>query len=49
MIDPILMEAFSKLREQGMMKIKEERENGQKVVGMYCTYSPQEVIMAAGA
>ena len=49
MIDPVLMEPFSKLREQGMMKIKEERENGQKVVGMYCTYSPQEVIMAAGA
>ena len=49
MIDPILMEQFSKLREQGMMKFKEEKENGKKVVGMYCTYSPQELILAAGA
>ena len=49
MIDPILMEGFSKLREQGMMKIKEEKEQGQKVVGMYCTYSPYELILAAGA
>ncbi|GMB00067.1 double-cubane-cluster-containing anaerobic reductase [Pelosinus sp. IPA-1] len=49
MIDSVLMEPFSKLREQGMMKIKEEKENGQKVVGMYCTYSPQELILAAGA
>ena len=49
MIDPIQMEQFSKLREQGMMKIKEEKESGQRVVGMYCTYSPQEIIMAAGA
>lgn len=49
MMDPVLMEQFSKLREQGMMKIKEEREQGKKVVGMYCTYSPQELIMAAGA
>ncbi len=49
MIDSTQMEQFSKLREQGMMKIKEEKENGQRVVGMYCTYSPQEIIMAAGA
>ncbi|WP_312561003.1 double-cubane-cluster-containing anaerobic reductase [Anaerospora sp.] len=49
MIDPVLMEQFAKLREQGMMKIKEEKEQGKKVVGMYCTYSPQELIMAADA
>jgi benzoyl-CoA reductase/2-hydroxyglutaryl-CoA dehydratase subunit BcrC/BadD/HgdB len=49
MIDPVLMEQFTKLREQGMMKIKESKEYGQKVVGMYCTYSPQELILAAGA
>lgn len=49
MIDPVLMEEFSKLREQGMMKIKEDKESGKKVVGMYCTYSPYELILAAGA
>jgi benzoyl-CoA reductase/2-hydroxyglutaryl-CoA dehydratase subunit BcrC/BadD/HgdB len=49
MIDPVGIEPFSKLREQGMMKIKEDKEQGQKVVGMYCTYSPQELILAAGA
>lgn len=49
MIDPILLEPFAKLREQGMMKIKVEKEEGQKVVGTYCTYSPYELILAAGA
>jgi len=49
MIDPVLMEQFSKLREQGMMKFKEVKEQGDKVVGMYCTYSPQELVLAAGA
>lgn len=49
MIDSVMMEQFSKLREQGMMKIKETKAQGQKVVGMYCTYSPHEIVMAAGA
>ena len=28
---------------------KTSKERGRKVVGVYCTYCPQELILAAGA
>lgn len=40
---------FMKIREVNVMRIKEGKENGLKVVGLYCTYCPQELVMAAGA
>ncbi|HEX3011233.1 MAG TPA: double-cubane-cluster-containing anaerobic reductase [Syntrophomonadaceae bacterium] len=40
---------FAKIREINLMRIKEAKENGTKVVGIYCTYCPQELILAAGA
>lgn len=40
---------FMKIREVNMIKIKEAKENGTRVVGIYCTYCPQELIIAAGA
>jgi benzoyl-CoA reductase/2-hydroxyglutaryl-CoA dehydratase subunit BcrC/BadD/HgdB len=43
------IEAFSKVREVNVMRIKEEKGNGLKVVGIYCTYCPPELIIAAGA
>jgi Benzoyl-CoA reductase/2-hydroxyglutaryl-CoA dehydratase subunit, BcrC/BadD/HgdB len=43
------VEGFSSSRELNLMRIKEARENGRKVVGIYCTYCPQELILAAGA
>lgn len=48
MIDPLLWDEFANLREQGILKIKEDKKSGIKVVGMYCTYSPQELVVAAG-
>ena len=42
-------EDFLKIREVNILKIKEAKENGLKVVGIYCTYCPQELILAAGA
>lgn len=36
-------------REANLMRIKEAKDNGRKVVGIYCTYCPQELIVAAGA
>lgn len=43
------MERFTTAREINMIRIKEAKENGRKVVGIYCTYCPQELILAAGA
>lgn len=44
-----LIEDFMKIREVNLMRIKDAKETGQKVVGIYCTYCPQELILAAGA
>lgn len=43
------IQAFSKVREVNVMRIKAAKENGRKVVGVYCTYCPPELILAAGA
>ncbi len=45
----ISVDDFMKIRERNLMKIKEGKENGLKVVGIYCTYCPQELVLAAGA
>jgi len=38
-----------RIRETSLMKIKAAKDEGQKVVGTYCAYCPQEMILAAGA
>jgi len=43
------MQGFASAREVNLMRIKEAKDNGRKVVGIYCTYCPQELILAAGA
>lgn len=43
------VQGFANAREVNLMRIKEAKENGAKVVGIYCTYCPQELILAAGA
>jgi benzoyl-CoA reductase/2-hydroxyglutaryl-CoA dehydratase subunit BcrC/BadD/HgdB len=43
------VEDFAKIREVSILLIKEAKETGQKVVGIYCTYCPQELVLAAGA
>ncbi len=43
------VQGFASAREVNLMRIKEAKENGAKVVGIYCTYCPQELILAAGA
>ncbi|MEN6389049.1 MAG: double-cubane-cluster-containing anaerobic reductase [Syntrophomonas sp.] len=44
-----LIEEFSTVREVNLMRIKEAKDDGRKVVGIYCTYCPQELVLAAGA
>lgn len=44
-----MVDNFLKIREVNVMRIKEGKEKGLKVVGLYCTYCPQELVLAAGA
>lgn len=46
---PSMLAVFESLREQNLMALKEAKENGTKVVGIYCTYAPRELVLAAGA
>jgi benzoyl-CoA reductase/2-hydroxyglutaryl-CoA dehydratase subunit BcrC/BadD/HgdB len=40
---------YSEARKQGFIKLKELKERGKKVVGIFCTYTPTEMVLAAGA
>ncbi len=40
---------FSNARDINLMQIKAAKASGRKVVGIYCAYCPQELILAAGA
>ena len=46
---PENFETFSEARKSGFMKMKEHKDRGGKVVGIYCSFVPTELIMAAGA
>lgn len=46
---PAFLENFKEIREQNIISIKQAKEDGTKVVGIYCTYCPRELVMAAGA
>ncbi len=46
---PVTMEEIEGLRGLNSVKVKEAHEEGKKVVGMYCMFSPSEIAIAAGA
>ena len=48
MLDEFI-QGFANAREVNLMRIKEAKDQGGKVVGIYCTFCPQELILAAGA
>lgn len=43
------MEHFDTAIPNAALALKNLKEEGQKIVGMYCVYAPQEIILAAGA
>lgn len=45
---PKNFEEFSDARKTGFIEIKKIKESGTKVVGVYCAFTPQEIISAAG-
>lgn len=48
MTKAMYMERFAHLREEALEKIRQVKEKGVKVAGTYCTYAPQEIMLAAG-
>ena len=46
---PENFQSYSEARQQGFMRMKELKEKGKKVVGVFCTYTPSELVLAAGA
>lgn len=40
---------FADARKEGFLAMKAMKEEGKKVVGVYCAFTPKELIMAAGA
>ncbi len=46
---PKLMEKVEELKGINSVGVKAAHENGKKVVGMYCMFSPQEIALAADA
>ncbi|MGE5422003.1 MAG: double-cubane-cluster-containing anaerobic reductase [Ignavibacteriales bacterium] len=46
---PTFLENFKELREQNIISIKSAKDRGSKAVGLYCTYCPRELVLAAGA
>jgi len=43
------VEQFMEIRSVALAKILDEKGQGLKVVGIYCTFCPQELVLAAGA
>ncbi|WP_340140010.1 2-hydroxyacyl-CoA dehydratase family protein [Desulfofarcimen acetoxidans] len=46
---PETMKIFDDMRDQNILFLEHARRNNKKIVGMYCAYSPQELVLAAGA
>ena len=46
---PEVFAEFDDARRQGFIKVKELKEQGIPVVGVYCTFMPEEIVLAADA
>ncbi len=46
---PENFETYDEKRKNGFLALKAEKEKGKKVAGIFCSYTPVELIMAAGA
>lgn len=45
---PKRFEEFNDARKNGFLKVKALKESGKKVAGVFCTFTPQEILDAAG-
>ncbi len=46
---PKIFDEFSDARRNSFLKVKEYKDSGKHIVGTFCTFTPVEVIYAAGA
>lgn len=46
---PEIFEEFNEARRNGFIKAKEFKDKGNKLIGSYCTFMPQEIPLAMGA
>ena len=46
---PSVFEEFAEQRKNSFLRVKELKEKGMPVIGVFCTYFPQEIAMAMGA
>ena len=46
---PEIFEDFAEQRKNSFLAVKELKDQGVPVIGVYCTYFPQEIAMAMGA
>ena len=44
---PAVFESFAQARQNGFLAMKKIKDSGKGVVGQFCTYTPQEIFMAA--
>lgn len=44
---PEIFESFAQARQNGFLAMKKIKDSGKGVVGQFCTYTPQEIFMAA--
>lgn len=42
---PANFETYAEARKAGFMKMKEIKDNGGRIVGVYCSFVPQELLM----
>lgn len=46
---PEVFEQFAEQRKHSFLAVKELKDKGTLIVGVFCTYLPQERVLAAGA
>ena len=45
---PENFESYNQARKNGFLKMKELKEDGQRIVGTFCSFVPTELVEAAG-
>ena len=46
---PAGFESYQEARQAGFLRMKQLKESGARVIGLFCSYVPIELIYAAGA
>ena len=46
---PAGFESYQEARQAGFLRMKQLKESGARVIGLFCSYVPIELVYAAGA